>query len=215
MAQRGHGKSLSERLCFSLVWNNLKMRKRSLVKWGLLQSEGGKKKRKRGITQSGCDLSKARRRPRPQWRGRGDLKIDSTSVAGFPTVLPSIWSFISMLCWAHPMLLCMQGRFCTRPQISRACKPHRTPGEEEYTYRETSLSVIWLGTFFSELCVHKDEVIFFPMHAAQAGRKKRIWFGPAWCCRVIYQPNASLPLGFSVNISRLFYSEVLASWLWK
>lgn len=145
--------------------------------WNEVHFSLKEKKKKRGITQSGCDLSKERRSPRPQRRGRGDPKIDFTSVAGFPTVLPLIWSFISMLCWVHPMLLCMQGRFCTRPQISRARKPHRAPSEEEYTYRETSLSVIWLGTFSPELCVRKDEVIFFP-HACSSGREEKenmIW----------------------------------------
>lgn len=65
------------------------------------------------------------------------------------------------------------------------------------------------------VCTQSRGNFFPPMHAAQAERKKRIWFGPGWCCRVIYQPNASSPLGFGVNISRLFHSEVLASWHWK
>lgn len=90
---------------------------------------------------------------------------------------PLFRSFISMLCRAHPMLLCMQWRFRTRPQISRAASPTGLQREEEYTYRETSLSVIWLGTFFPELCVRKVEVIFFP-HACNSGREEKenmIW----------------------------------------
>lgn len=123
MAQRGHGKSLSERLSASLwreiIWKSGKGHLWNEVCFSL------KERMKRGITRSGCDLSKARRSLRPQWRGRGwgDLKIDSTSVAGFPTVIPYIWSFISMLCRVHPMLLCMQWRFRTRPQISHAASP--------------------------------------------------------------------------------------------
>lgn len=79
-------------------------------------------------------------------------------------------------------------------------KPRQASRKEEYTYRETSLSVIWLGTFSPELCLRKVKVIFFPMYAAQAGRKKRIWFGPSWCYRVIYQTNALSLLGFAVWI---------------
>lgn len=50
------------------------------------------------------------------------------------------------------------------------------------------------------VCTQSRGNFFSPMHAAQAGRKKRIWFGPSWCYRVIYQPNASSPLGFAVWI---------------
>lgn len=74
IAQRGHGKSLSERLSASL-WREI------IWKWGkghlwneVRFSLKEKKKRERGITRSGCDLSKVRRSPRAQRRGRGDPK---------------------------------------------------------------------------------------------------------------------------------------------
>lgn len=213
VAWRGHGKSLSERLSASL-WREIIWKWRKGHLWNEVCFSLKEKNKREEITRSGCDLSKAWRRPRPQRRGRGDPKIDSTSVAGFPTVLPSIWSFISMLCWAHPMLLCMQRRFCTRSQISRAASPTGLQREEEYTYRETSLSVIWLGTS-PELCVRKVEVIFFP-HACSSGRKEKenmIW---TWLMLPGHlSADRLVAFGVRLNISRLFHSEVLASRLWK
>lgn len=199
MARRGHGKSLSERLCASL-------RHEIIWKWGkghfwneVRSSLKGKNKREE-ITLSGRDLGKARRRPRPQQKGRGDTTIDSGSVAGFPTVLPSIRSFFSMLCRAHPILLCMQWRFRTRPQISHDANPTGLWREEEYTYRETSLSVIWLRTLSPELCVRKVAVIFFPpcMRLRQ-GRKREYDLDPADAAGSFISWMPRRLLGFGVN----------------
>lgn len=198
MAWRGHGKSLSERLCASL-WREIIWKWAKGHSWNEVRLSLKEKNKREEITRSECDLSKVWRSPRPRWGEQGDPKIDSISVAGFPTVLASIWSFILMLCRARPMHLCMQWRFRTRPQISRAASPDGLQREEEYTYRETSLSVIWLGTFSPELCVRKVEVIFSPscMQLRQGGKReydldpadaagsfisrtaRRLW-GPVW-----------------------------------
>lgn len=194
-AWRGHSKSLSEKLSASF-WREIIWKWGEGHLWNEVRLHLKEKKKKRGITRSVCDLSKARRSPRPQWWGRGDPKIDSTSVAGFPTVIPSIWSFISMLCWAHPTLLCMQWRFRTRPQISCAASPPGSRGRRIHLQENIIIcDLAW--DHLSPIVCTQSQGNFFPphMHAAYSGRKKRIWFGPSWCYRVIYQPNALSPLG--------------------
>lgn len=89
-------------------------------------------------------------------------------------------------------------------------KPHQAPKGRRIHLQENIIicDLAW-DPLSRIVCTQSRGNFFSLMHAAQAGRKKRIWFGPGWCCRVIYQPNASSPLGFSVNISRLFHSEGL------
>lgn len=214
-AWRGHSKSLSEKLSASF-WREIIWKWGEGHLWNEVRLHLKEKKKKRGITRSVCDLSKARRSPRPQWWGRGDPKIDSTSVAGFPTVIPSIWSFISMLCWAHPTLLCMQWRFRTRPQISCAASP---PGSRERRIHLQENIIIcdlaWdhlspivctqsQGNFFSPTC----------MQLIQGG-KREYDLDPADATGSFISRTPCRLWGFGVNISRLFHSEVLASWFWK